>query len=99
MRVQPIQGWSTNEVFSNQIGRNMEIYVDDMLVKSREAVDSEANLRQSFESPPSGPTRATGACPFFKSIKEARNLGRTMGAVLPRVGRTRRRRCAVAQFS
>ena len=26
-----------NQMFSKQIGRNMEVYVDDMLVKSREA--------------------------------------------------------------
>ncbi|GAA0165225.1 hypothetical protein LIER_20683 [Lithospermum erythrorhizon] len=40
-----------NKVFSTQIGRNMEIYVDDMLIKSREADDHEANLRESFENP------------------------------------------------
>ncbi|GAA0159288.1 hypothetical protein LIER_16102 [Lithospermum erythrorhizon] len=39
-----------NNVFSNQIGRNMEIYVDDMLIKSREASDHEANIRESFEN-------------------------------------------------
>ena len=26
-----------NQMFSRQIGRNMEVYVDDMLVKSKEA--------------------------------------------------------------
>ena len=26
-----------NQIFNKQIGRNMEVYVDDMLVKSREA--------------------------------------------------------------
>ncbi|GAA0147908.1 hypothetical protein LIER_36608 [Lithospermum erythrorhizon] len=31
-------------------GRNMEIYMDDMLIKSREARDQEANLRKSFEN-------------------------------------------------
>ncbi|GAA0147542.1 hypothetical protein LIER_07215 [Lithospermum erythrorhizon] len=35
-----------NKVFSTQIARNMEIYVDDMLIKSREAADHEANLRR-----------------------------------------------------
>ncbi|GAA0161070.1 hypothetical protein LIER_17474 [Lithospermum erythrorhizon] len=39
-----------NKVFSTQIGRNMEIYVDDMLIKSREAEDHEANLWESFEN-------------------------------------------------
>ncbi|GAA0156651.1 hypothetical protein LIER_14095 [Lithospermum erythrorhizon] len=33
-----------NKVFSTQIGQNMEIYVDDMLIKSWEAGDHEANL-------------------------------------------------------
>ncbi|GAA0146300.1 hypothetical protein LIER_06291 [Lithospermum erythrorhizon] len=37
-------------VFSTQIGRNMEIYVDDMLLKNREAQDHEANLRENFEN-------------------------------------------------
>ncbi|GAA0183841.1 hypothetical protein LIER_31187 [Lithospermum erythrorhizon] len=39
-----------NKVFSTQIGRNMEIYVDDMFIKSREAKDHEANRRESFEN-------------------------------------------------
>ncbi|GAA0147074.1 hypothetical protein LIER_06865 [Lithospermum erythrorhizon] len=33
-----------------KIGWNMEIYVDDMLIKSSEASDHEANLRESFEN-------------------------------------------------
>ncbi|GAA0166524.1 hypothetical protein LIER_21660 [Lithospermum erythrorhizon] len=32
------------------IGWNMEIYADDMLIKSREAEHHEANLRKSFEN-------------------------------------------------
>ncbi|GAA0151265.1 hypothetical protein LIER_10020 [Lithospermum erythrorhizon] len=39
-----------NKVFSTQIGRNMEIYVDDMLIKSREVEDHEANLWESFDN-------------------------------------------------
>ncbi|GAA0144502.1 hypothetical protein LIER_04932 [Lithospermum erythrorhizon] len=39
-----------NKVFSTQIGRNMEIYVDDMLIKNWEAYNHEANLRESFEN-------------------------------------------------
>ncbi|GAA0145327.1 hypothetical protein LIER_05548 [Lithospermum erythrorhizon] len=39
-----------NKVFFIQIGQNMEIYVDDMLIKSREVEDHEANLRESFEN-------------------------------------------------
>ncbi|GAA0175931.1 hypothetical protein LIER_29020 [Lithospermum erythrorhizon] len=42
--------WMVNKVFSTQIGRNMEIYVDDMFVKSREGADHEANLRESFDN-------------------------------------------------
>ncbi|GAA0150447.1 hypothetical protein LIER_09389 [Lithospermum erythrorhizon] len=39
-----------NKVFSTQICRNMEIYVDDMLIKSWERAGHEANLRESFEN-------------------------------------------------
>ncbi|GAA0186737.1 hypothetical protein LIER_34025 [Lithospermum erythrorhizon] len=39
-----------NKVFSTQIGRNMEIYVDEMLIKSRVVKHHEANLRESFEN-------------------------------------------------
>ncbi|GAA0170158.1 hypothetical protein LIER_40901 [Lithospermum erythrorhizon] len=39
-----------NEVFFTQIGRNMEIYVGDVLIKSREVEDHEANLQESFEN-------------------------------------------------
>ena len=33
-----------NQMFTKQIGRNMEVYVDDMLVKSREAKTHLADL-------------------------------------------------------
>ena len=33
-----------NQMFNKQIGRNMEVYVDDMLVKSREAKTHLADL-------------------------------------------------------
>ncbi|GAA0165832.1 hypothetical protein LIER_21130 [Lithospermum erythrorhizon] len=39
-----------NKVFSAQIGGNMQIYVDDMLIQIREAKDHEVNLRESFEN-------------------------------------------------
>ncbi|GAA0162399.1 hypothetical protein LIER_18502 [Lithospermum erythrorhizon] len=39
-----------NKVFCTQIGRNMEIYVDDMLINSREAANHEANIKESFEN-------------------------------------------------
>ncbi|GAA0168129.1 hypothetical protein LIER_22915 [Lithospermum erythrorhizon] len=39
-----------NKMFSTQINRNMEIYVDDILIKIREADDPEANLRENFDN-------------------------------------------------
>ncbi|GAA0173147.1 hypothetical protein LIER_41469 [Lithospermum erythrorhizon] len=38
-----------NIIFANQIGRNMKIYVDDMLVKSKEKGHHLENLRETFE--------------------------------------------------
>ena len=37
-----------NEMFSKQIGRNMEVYVDDMLVKSKEESTHLDDLRETF---------------------------------------------------
>ncbi|GAA0170377.1 hypothetical protein LIER_24653 [Lithospermum erythrorhizon] len=37
-----------NSIFANQIGRNMDIYVDDMLVKSKVRTDHLKNLRETF---------------------------------------------------
>ena len=39
-----------NKIFQDQIGRNMEVYVDDMLVKSKEEVDHIKDLREAFET-------------------------------------------------
>ncbi|GAA0175926.1 hypothetical protein LIER_29016 [Lithospermum erythrorhizon] len=39
-----------NKVFYTQIGRNMEIFVEHMLIKSREAEDHMDNHRESFEN-------------------------------------------------
>ncbi|GAA0154604.1 hypothetical protein LIER_43282 [Lithospermum erythrorhizon] len=39
---------TVNSIFVAQIGRNMEIYVDDMLVKSKERADHLENLRKTF---------------------------------------------------
>lgn len=39
-----------NRMFKNQIGRNMEVYVDDMLVKSLSSRDHVANLEEAFET-------------------------------------------------
>ena len=37
-----------NKMFSKQIGRNMEVYVDDMLVKSKEGLAHLDDLRETF---------------------------------------------------
>ena len=37
-----------NKMFSKQIGRNMEVYVDDMLVKSKEKLTHLDDLRETF---------------------------------------------------
>jgi reverse transcriptase-like protein len=37
-----------NKVFQNQIGRNLEVYVDDMITKSKQAKDHAADLRETF---------------------------------------------------
>ena len=39
-----------NQMFSKQIGRNMEVYVDDMLVKSSEAKTHLADLQEAFKT-------------------------------------------------
>ena len=37
-----------NKMFSNQIGRKMEMYIDDMLVKSKEELTHLNDLRETF---------------------------------------------------
>ena len=37
-----------NKMFSQQIGKNMEVYVDDMLVKSREEIAHLDDLKEMF---------------------------------------------------
>ena len=37
-----------NKIFSKQIGRNMEVYVDDMLVKSKEELAHLDDLKETF---------------------------------------------------
>jgi hypothetical protein len=39
-----------NRMFRDQIGRNVEVYVDDMLVKSRKATNHLANLEETFNT-------------------------------------------------
>ena len=37
-----------NKMFSKQIGRNMEVYVDDMIVKSKEELAHLNDLKETF---------------------------------------------------
>ena len=37
-----------NKMFNKQIGRNMKVYVDDMLIKSKEELAHLDNLRETF---------------------------------------------------
>ena len=37
-----------NKMFSKQIDRNMEVYVDDMLIKSKEELAHLDNLKETF---------------------------------------------------
>ena len=37
-----------NKMFSEQIGRNMEVYVDDILVKSKEELTHLDDLKETF---------------------------------------------------
>ncbi|XP_057543932.1 uncharacterized protein LOC130823331 [Amaranthus tricolor] len=37
-----------NKVFQSQIGRNLEVYVDDMITKSKQASQHAADLRETF---------------------------------------------------
>ena len=37
-----------NKVFQSQIGRNLEVYVDDMITKSKRASELAADIRETF---------------------------------------------------
>ena len=39
-----------NKMFANQIGRNMEVYVDDMLVKTKKADELTSDLMEMFNT-------------------------------------------------
>ena len=39
-----------NQMFSKQIGRNVEVYVDDILVKSREEEGHLDDLKETFDT-------------------------------------------------
>ena len=40
-----------NKMFAHQIGKNVQVYVDDMLVKSLHEVDHLDDLRETFDTP------------------------------------------------
>ena len=39
-----------NKMFHNQIGRNVEVYIDDMLVKSKDEVNHLDDLEETFKT-------------------------------------------------
>ena len=39
-----------NKMFAHQIGRNVQVYVDDMLVKSRRGDDHLDDLKETFDT-------------------------------------------------
>ena len=39
-----------NQMFSKQIGRNMEVYVDDVLIKSKEEENHLDDLKETFDT-------------------------------------------------
>ena len=39
-----------NKIFAQQIGRNVQVYVDDMLVKSQRKEDHLDNLKETFDT-------------------------------------------------
>ena len=42
--------WLMNKMFAQQIGRNVQVYVDDMLVKSRREEDHLEDLKETFDT-------------------------------------------------
>ena len=42
--------WLVNKIFKEQIDRNMEVYVDDMLVKSKFSMNHVADLEETFSA-------------------------------------------------
>ena len=39
-----------NKIFKEQIGRNMQVYVDDMLIKSKSSMNHVADLEETFSA-------------------------------------------------
>ncbi|GAA0158161.1 hypothetical protein LIER_15258 [Lithospermum erythrorhizon] len=58
-----------NVIFSNQIGRNMNIYVDDMLVKSKKSAEHLENLEETLHRFISRSVDQN--LPFFRKLRQA----------------------------
>ncbi|KAM1949442.1 hypothetical protein ACFX15_009497 [Malus domestica] len=59
-----------NSMFAEQIGKSMEVYVDDMLVKSKHVDQHITNLSETFTILKRFISKATDRCaPFFKAFK------------------------------
>ncbi|KAM0991464.1 hypothetical protein ACFX2C_009844 [Malus domestica] len=62
-----------NSMFAEQIGKSMEVYVDDMLVKSKHVDQHITNLSETFNILKRFISKATDRCaPFFKAFKESK---------------------------
>lgn len=46
-----------NHIFSQQIGRKVEVYVDDILVNSNDEVDHLDDLRETFDTLQANPDK------------------------------------------
>ena len=42
--------WLVNKIFKEQIGRNMEVYMDDMLVKNKSLMNHVVDLKETFSA-------------------------------------------------
>ncbi|XP_057972841.1 uncharacterized protein LOC131160992 [Malania oleifera] len=77
-----------NNIFKEQLGRTMEAYVDDMLVKSMEAEQHCKDLRETFELPPPVPHEVESprsACSAFLQYTGGRNA-RKLAVTVSRAG-------------
>ena len=58
-----------NQMFNKQIERNMKVYADDMLIKSKEVEIHLDNLKETFETPRQYKMRLNPAkCAFKVSL-------------------------------
>ncbi|KAK1591587.1 hypothetical protein Q3G72_010005 [Acer saccharum] len=64
-----------NKMFARQIGRNMEVYVDDMLTKSITTDKHVDDLRETFDVFVRFIAKSTDRClPFFRALKEGKGV-------------------------